>query len=55
MNLFLALMFFCSLDAFFLKDSPDLLVRVVPDHNIADCDRLGAEECQPDCWHLCCL
>jgi hypothetical protein len=35
MNLFLALMFFCSLDAFFLKDSPDLLVRVVPEHNIA--------------------
>lgn len=31
MNLLVAIAIFCSVDVYFLKDSPDLLVRVVPE------------------------
>jgi len=34
MNLFMAMVVFCGLDVYFLKDSPDLLVRVVPEQGI---------------------
>ena len=34
MSCFLAMLIVCSLDAYFLKDSPDLLVRVVPANQI---------------------
>jgi hypothetical protein len=34
MNLVLALTIFCGIDVYFLKDSPDLLVRVIPEHQI---------------------
>jgi hypothetical protein len=34
MNLLMALMIFCGVDVFFLKDSPDLLVRVIPQHEV---------------------
>jgi hypothetical protein len=34
MNLFLAMVVFCGLDVYFLKDSPDLLVRVIPEQGI---------------------
>ena len=34
MSLFLAMVVFCGLDVYFLKDSPDLLVRVVPERGV---------------------
>jgi hypothetical protein len=34
MNLVLALVMFCGLDVYFLKDSPDLLVRIVPERQV---------------------
>lgn len=34
MNLLLAIVITCGLDVYFLKDSPDLLVRVVPEYQI---------------------
>ncbi len=34
MNLVLALAVFCGLDVYFLKDSPDLLVRIIPEHRV---------------------
>lgn len=34
MNLLLAIAIFCGVDVYFLKDSPDLLVRVIPEHQI---------------------
>ncbi len=34
MSLLVALVVFCGLDVYFLKDSPDLLVRIVPEHQV---------------------
>jgi len=34
MNLVLALVMFCGLDVYFLKDSPDLLIRIVPENEV---------------------
>ncbi len=34
MNLFLAMVVFCGLDVYFLKDSPDLLVRILPERQV---------------------
>ncbi len=34
MNLFLAMIVFCGLDVYFLKDSPDLLVRIIPEQGV---------------------
>ncbi len=34
MNLLLAIAIFCGVDVYFLKDSPDLLVRFIPEHQI---------------------
>ncbi len=34
MNLLLAIVITCGLDVYFLKDSPDLLVRVIPQHQV---------------------
>ncbi|UCG30081.1 MAG: hypothetical protein JSV53_11375 [candidate division WOR-3 bacterium] len=34
MNLFLAMVVICGLDVYFLKDSPDLLVRIVPERQV---------------------
>lgn len=34
MNLFMAMVVFCGLDVYFLKDSPDLLVRIIPEQGV---------------------
>lgn len=34
MNLLMVLVMFCGLDVYFLKDSPDLLVRIIPDKQV---------------------
>jgi len=34
MNLLLSMIIFCGVDVYFLKDSPDLLVRVIPQYQI---------------------
>ncbi len=34
MNMLLAMLVFCGLDVYFLEDSPDLLVRMVPDRQV---------------------
>jgi len=34
MNLLLSIVIFCGIDVYFLKDSPDLLVRVIPQYQI---------------------
>jgi hypothetical protein len=34
MNLLMAMVLFCGLDVYFLKDSPDLLVRVIPERQV---------------------
>ena len=36
MNFLLAIVFICGLDVYFLKDSPDLLVRVTPQNQIQE-------------------
>jgi hypothetical protein len=34
MNLLLAITIFCGVDVYFLEDSPDLLVRIIPEHQV---------------------
>jgi hypothetical protein len=34
MNMLLAMLVFCGLDVYFLEDSPDLLVRIVPERQV---------------------
>ena len=34
MNVLMAIVMFCGLDVYFLKDSPDLLVRMIPEHQV---------------------